>query len=206
VSNRQLTMDVPLREGAPKWKDAAARLLKRPSPDDYTAECTAHVARPRTDTTRTGTKAVVIFSLGKEWLGLPAELLQEVSELWPIRTVPHRRGSVVKGVINIRGELVVCISLPILLGTDSAADANPAELVSRQRLLVLNRQGGRFAFQVDQVCGVQRYHPSELSTPPATLTKSSAFPLTQGILRWNGHSVGCLAEEVLLHALDRGAA
>ena len=105
------------------------------------------------------------------------------------------------GLANIRGELLICISLGHLLGLTGIP---PREMLrtAQKRLLVVSWDGTRLAFPVDEVQGTQRFQPQELKAPPATVAKSSAS-FTQGIFYWRDRTIGFLNPEVLFSALNR---
>lgn len=66
--------------------------------------------------------SVVIFRLHKEWLALKASIFKEVTELAVVRTLPHRSNETFLGLVNIRGELQLCISLHHLLGLEIGSE------------------------------------------------------------------------------------
>jgi chemotaxis-related protein WspD len=181
----------------------SASLLNREVPEGYVSEWTAHIASKPASAVL-GTKSVVIFRIGKEWLALPTPLFQEVVDGCTIRTLPRRRGGTLEGLVNVRGELLLCVSLSVVLGLEAAAGNGTSSAL--KRLLILNQKGERFAFQVHEVFGVHRYHPDTLRQLPATLPKTGAGTYVCGILPWNGKSVGCLSEDALLRALNEGLA
>jgi chemotaxis-related protein WspD len=181
---------------------AAVQLLDRELPDDYRREWTNHIAAA-TKTTAAGTKSVVIFRIAEEWLALPTRVFQEVAEQCSVRTVPHRRRGNLLGLVNIRGELLLCASLGAALGLVPSPTGKQDELRrTYKRLLVVNREGSRLAFPVDEVSGVYLYHPRELKDIPATLAKAAAA-YTIGLLAWNNTTVGCLDAELLFYALNK---
>jgi chemotaxis-related protein WspD len=183
----------------------ALHLLNRTPPEDYLREWTARIAAEK-KTAEPGTNSVVIFRLGLEWLALPTRLFQEVAEHCTLHTVPHRRGGILAGLVNIRGELLLCASLGALLGLDQAMPAgSDKKRTVYARLLVANRAGNRLAFPVDEVHSVTRYHPRELKPLPATLANAAA-PFTLGLLPWGERTVGCLDDELLFYKLDQSFA
>ena len=105
------------------------------------------------------------------------------------------------GLTNIRGELLICVSLDRLVGLDREVRKEKAHTIY-ERLLVVQWHGSRFVFPVDEVHGIQRYHPDELKEVPATLAKNAAN-YSRGILSWRNKSVGCLDEELLFYTLNR---
>jgi chemotaxis-related protein WspD len=146
-----------------------------------------------------------IFRVGVEWLGVATLLVDEVAPVPPVRSLPHRRGGALLGLVNVRGELVVCVSLPRVLGAGAGAAAAASDGRARPRLVVLRRGQSRFATPVDEVLGARLVESSELVAAPATLVEArGAF--TRRVLPWDGRAVGCLDEDALWRALERSTA
>ena len=184
----------------------ATRLLDRDVPEASVRESTAHVAAKKS-VVELGTKSIVIFRIGTEWLALPTGVFQEIGDKRTVRRLPDHRGGILSGLVNVRGELLLCIALGVILGLDKAAHAErPAESNSAERLMICKRNDGRLAFQVSEVHGLHRYHPRELRAPPATLAKAAAGIYTLGVIPWKNTIVGCLDDELLFYALNKGLA
>lgn len=157
---------------AAKAATGALRLLDRESPADYLREWTERIAAEK-KVADAGTMSGLIFRIGPEWLALPTRIFQEVAEQCVVHSLPHRNGGIVVGIVNIRGELLVCASLAALLALEKTGADEPGS--GRRiygRLLVVDREGQRLAFPVDEVFGVHRYHPRELRPVPATLAEA----------------------------------
>jgi chemotaxis-related protein WspD len=193
-------------------RDVGTWLLDREVPEESLRERTAQVAAPKSVVDR-DTKSIVIFRLGVEWLGLATDVFQEVLEEWTVHTLPHRRGGILDGLVNVRGELLLCVALGTLLGLGPVPELNGtrAQLNEAQagrlrpHLLVCNRRGDRLAFFVSEVFRIHRYNPGDLRDAPATLTKA-AGAYTIGLVLWNGRTVGCLDDELVFNALTKGLA
>ena len=184
----------------PVYSAAGIQLLDRPLPADYRREWTEHFAQGKKLSTPAKT-SVVLFRLGREWLALPTPLFQEVAERRAMHTLPHRRGGVVLGLVNVRGELLICASLGRLLGLNPGnAEAKPRTVFDR--LLVANWDGHRLAFPVDEVQGIHRFQQNELKEPPATVAKST-LTYTRGIFSWRDCSVGFLDADLLFATINR---
>lgn len=184
----------------PVYSAAGAELLNRPLPPGYRREWTEHFAIEK----KTGEPAKtsgVIFRLRTEWLALPTQAFQEVAERRPIHSLPHRRRGLVLGLANIRGELLICVSVGCLLGLEPAG-LLPAARAVYHRLLVINWEGNRLAFPVDEVHGPHRFHVQELKAPPATLAKANPS-FTRGVFHWGERAVGLLDAELLFTTLNR---
>lgn len=197
-SCRHLVQHVHCRN-CPVYSAGGASLLDAPLPDGYRAHWAGHVARP-VEREEAGLTSIVSFRLHSEWLALPTQVLNEVAGLRPIHSLPHRRGGVVLGLVNVRGELRTCVSLARLIGLDEAAgDA------SRARLLVAQHTGAPVAFVVDEVRGTQRYASRDLKHAPATVALAAAA-YTKAVLPWREGFLGLLDEQKLFHAIDRSLA
>jgi chemotaxis-related protein WspD len=184
----------------PTYSNAAVQLLNRPLPPEYRREWTDHFAAQRHPREPSKTSAV-LFRIASEWLALPTQAFQEVAERRQIHSLPHRRHTLVLGLANVRGELLVCVSLGHLLGLERMR-APESLRTAYHRLLVGNWEGSRLAFPVDEVHGPHRFHPEELRTPPATVAKS-APTYTRSVLFWQQRAVGLLDAELLFSCLNR---
>lgn len=184
----------------PTYARAASQFLNRPIPSDYRREWSLHFA-PEKHVAAPAKTSVVIFRLLKEWLALPTEIFQEVAERRTLHTIPHRRHTVLLGIVNIRGELLICAALNRLLGLETP----PAALVHTQpheRLLVAQWRGQRVAFPVDEVHGVHRFHNADLRKPPSLFTQAGRH-CAHGIFPWRQHTVGLIDPEPLMASLNR---
>lgn len=140
------------------------------------------------------TESAVIFRVGTEWFALSTLLLEQIIGMRAIHSLPHRRNPALLGLANVRGELVVCVSVTRLL----TGEDRP---LPQGRLVVVRHAGGRLAFPVDEVQHAHRYRPEELTPVPATVAKSTSV-FTRGLLSWRDKMVGCLDERLLVDALD----
>src|SRR6185436_7560933 len=138
-------------------------------------------------------------------LALPTRILQEVTEPGRIHRVPHR-GGILRGLVNVRGELLLCVALDVMLGLERSPEGNgPENETTTKRLLVCNRKGSLLALLASEVHGVHQFHPRDLKEVPATLAKAAAN-FTLGVLHWKERAVGCLDDELLFYALNKGLA
>jgi chemotaxis-related protein WspD len=189
----------------PVYSSAATHLLDRELDAGYLAEAARAIGTERHHTARE-TDSAVIFRLGAEWLALPTGIFQEVCATRPIHSLPHRRNGIVLGIANVRGALLVCVSLHELLGIDRAPEGGqaPRRLI-QERLLVAGCDGQRLVFPVDEIHGIHRFRPEQLGEPPATVAKSAAT-YTRATLAWQEKTVGLLDDELLFYALNKNLA
>ena len=185
------------------YSRAASRLLERPVPPEHLATWTSHLAAPRASDS-SARSSLFVFRLGAEWHALPTHVLEQVVELRPVHSLPHRIDGVVLGVVNVRGELLVCVSLPRVLGAESSNAESTTERKGKvhARMLVLGREASRFVVAVDEVHGTHEVRSSELVAPPAT-TRKASVTFTSAAFTWNAQCVGCLDDALLFRALQR---
>lgn len=205
---------------------AAARILDREQSADVvfgqemrhreTAQSLSDYAAREADAT-----SWLVFRIGDEWLGLPTAIFQQVAQLRPIHSLPHRRHRAVLGVVNVRGTLLVCASLARLFGIASAVgqdgrrpeqqgtDVRDARDLAR--LLVIEPDanagergdsGNPIVFPVDAVDGVHRFARADFQAVPATVASMSASH-AMAVMAWNGVTVGLLDAAKLFETLNR---
>jgi len=189
----------------PVHATAAGLLLATAPPAGYLDAWTSHVAKVKL-VERRDFETAVIFRLGAELLALRTEVVKEVANPKPIHSIPHRRGGAVLGLVNVRGELLVCASLAAILHVEAAAaPAVRDEGATRRRFLVLRREAVRAVCPVDDVVGVERFLPADLRDVPATVARA-ALKYSSKILPWRHQTIGLLDEQLLFFALKRGLA
>src|SRR5688500_9542083 len=156
----------------PVYSSAARALLDASPAADALKLATRHfalAAAPAEQAAAGEVQSVIVFRLRAEWFALPTVLCSEVADLRPIHSLPHRRSGAVLGVANIRGELLVCLSLADILGLGAQVESKPARRAVAPRLLVVKRDAGPVVFPVDEVHGVQRLQAGDLKQTPATV-------------------------------------
>ena len=128
----------------PVLAEAARSFFDREPPEGY-LETWSEILQTPEEVTESDAVSMLIFRVGREWLSLATPLLGEVTEMKPLHTITHRRGGVLEGIVNIRGQLQLCVSLMRLLGIDAepklaVPQETPSPLLgdtSAKRLLVI---------------------------------------------------------------------
>ncbi len=191
----------------PVYASNAAKLLERPldvaEMTDVTRRMSAFGTAHASDDDGVARHAALAFRVADEWLALPIGVLREIAGTRPIHSLPHRRNSAVRGVVNIRGTLRIAISIGALLGLDAGKAGKAGSDDGRfTRLLVAAHQGEPVVFPVDEVEGVLRFGASDWVPVPATVGRASAG-LSRGVLSWRGKSVGLLDDDRLFDTVTR---
>jgi chemotaxis-related protein WspD len=183
----------------PVYADAASHLLDRPISPESLAEWTERIKAPRLQVKKVG-NPLLIFRIGLEWLAIPPNDFQEVALKVKNHSLPARDPSFVKGIANIRGELIPLISLARLLGIpreDSPQQELPIVLV-----LLQNQQ--RVAFDVDETFRIETID-LESAMLPVTLDHATNR-YTKAVVPLGEKSVGILDLDLLNYTLSRNFA
>jgi chemotaxis-related protein WspD len=200
----------------PNYSTSGLNLLERPIPEQYRQEWTDLLATlPTLDSSgnllASPSLKVVIFRLQQEWLALPTEIFKEATPPTVIHTIPHRSNQILRGLVNIRGELLLCVSLSKLLHLEVVHHAVPAlSPVVYSRLVVVEKADQKWVFAVDELYGVERFEQYELQPAPQSSTKSMCS-YTKGLFHWQPASlkeqeflsVSYLDDELLFTTLAR---
>lgn len=185
------------------YSAAGRGLLERAIPEDYRDEWTAALALSK-DTEGTARDSVLVFRLCDEWFGISTAAFREVIPVQPVRVLPHRTDSLLRGIVNVRGELMLCIRLEGLLDLvpSSHDEDDPAGPQAWPRMLILDTDERRWAFAVEEVDGIHRIDLNELREVPVTAAKDVSRH-TRGIFARANRSIGYLDEELISYALQR---
>lgn len=200
-------MSVPAPNGGDAGEmefGAVLRLLDRPvSPADLAAG--ARSAGAPEEVRARGTTGVLMFRLGDETLGLAATALGRITTHADPIPIPHRTSGTLRGLCNIRGELVLCADLRRLLGLPDAvthAEVAAGEADAR-RMVVMGPPEARWVFEADSLLGVERIDPSTLRAPPMTVEQAmGAF--VAGLAEIDGKGVTVLDAERVLAGFKAG--
>ena len=186
----------------PVHADAALQLIDRDLQPDCVAEWTQHYGKPKSPERRRE-RSVVIFRIDAEWLALPTRVVREIADRRPIHSLPHRDSTLVLGLVNVRGELLVCVSLGGLLGMEPSRETTgPAGRAVKGRLMVIEAEAVRAACPVDEIHGVHQVFEGGLNDVPTTLARAPASH-SSAVVAWDGRSVGLLDEQSLFQAIER---
>ncbi len=180
-----------------EYSRAGRELFDRPVSPGLLEEWTAALAAENHDSRREAL-SVVIFRIRSEWFALRTAVFAEVTEKHAPHSVPFRSGGAFLGLVNVNGELLLCVSMARLLGISE--DDGPAPV--RPRICVIAQDHERVAFPVDEVLGVKRLDETALVPTPATLSQSPGA-LTSSMFDYDGRGVGLLDQERLFAALAR---
>lgn len=182
-----------------KYAVAGRTLLDREIPDESIAEWQASYQLEKAATVQSS-ESIITFKLGKEWLAIPVKVLDEITHIKPIHTIPHQKSRAVKGLVNIRGILTICFDLGILLNITNAKNCENQHNANR-RLLIINAHSKKYAILVNEATHTSRYTPENLSQTPATLKKDSSNIIT-GVLQQGNKKVAIIDPELMFAKME----
>lgn len=123
---------------------------------------------------KTNELQLVIFKLGSEEFGVEIRNVQEIIRMTNITKIPQASGYV-KGIINLRGRIIVVINLNVILGMDGREhDANT-------RIIVADVGDTVMGFAVDSVSEVLRLPESNVEPAPAIITNKIGTEYLRGV-------------------------
>ena len=142
---------------------AGRELLHREAPSEYLTDWSERLAK-QVEKKNTESVSVLIFRLLATHIALDTKCFLEVTEPVAIHKIPHRSNAILQGIVNIRGEIQLCVSMAELLSLDSveAQLIAPAPTAS-QKLALIENQGVRWAFLIDEVYGIHRIERTQFS-------------------------------------------
>ncbi|MGA0173388.1 MAG: chemotaxis protein CheW [Phycisphaerales bacterium] len=149
-------------------QDATRRLLERPLGPEELAAQTREVARVLEEDACERT-SILVVECGGERIGLPGSLVRRVSGPSPVHRVPHRTNAVLKGIVNLGGQLSLVGDLVALLELPKAATATGPGPGRDRRMLLIGETPEQWVVEVDRVLGVLRIESTRLESPPVTI-------------------------------------
>lgn len=177
--------------------EAILRLLNRPVPA-ADVEANSRLAAHPGDPASGQSARFLLFRIDEESAALPARVLRRVTPVARPIPIPHRTTGVLRGVCNIRGELVLCGDLRRLLGLPARDGApRPDQSADLRRMVVLGPADDSWAFEVDALLGVESVDPGAFRAAPVTVGYSIA-DFTTGVADIVGHTVTILDGERIL--------
>lgn len=194
----ELTQYVTCRN-CPELILSGRSLFDRPVPDSLLREWSSLYELEK-ETEKPGSMSGVVFRLGEEWFCLGAQYFESIVEDRKPHTIPHRTNRFFLGVVNVNGELLLCISLKNLLGIAANSELSDENTC---RMMIVTKDSERFALQVDEIMTVARFLPEDMRRLPVNISK---FPesLTSGIFDIAGKDAGWLDDTKLFDSLRRG--
>ena len=131
------------------------------------------------------------FYVGAALCSIDILKIQEINKLLDWTPVPQAE-RYVRGILNLRGQIVTVIDLPYKLGLPSTIVNNMS------RNIVVNSMGEQIGLLVERLSDVVQVNPNEVERPPANIgaLQGNFF---KGVFKTKDHLIGVLDVEAVLN-------
>ena len=130
------------------------------------------------------------FFIGDALYGIDILNIQEINRNMDITWVPQAK-EYVKGVLNLRGQIVTIIDLGKKLGL------SPASMEKGNRNIIINSQDEYIGFLVDQISDVLPAEPSRIEPAPANISGVQG-KYFRGVFKTESSLIGILDIDAVL--------
>lgn len=180
------------------YSQAGSRLLSRPAEDSYLAEWQNNLSKPR-HKVQNKLKSALVFRMGDEWFAMASRFVREIIHCDKHHSLPHRKNPVLRGLVNVRGELLLNVSLGYLFKV-SKSEINSKN--TRERYIVIDDNEEKFAFPVTEVREIIHYDENDLQATPSTFRKDTSG-FIRGIIQHNEADIAILDSDIVFTALHK---
>jgi chemotaxis-related protein WspD len=189
----------------PVYSSAGRKLLDRAQDAEYIDQWTLNLAMPRVEK-QTNLQDALAFRLGEEWFALPNHVIREITYCTHHHSLPHRKSPVLRGIVNVRGELLLCVSLGYLFKLQKGEKPLNQNKIIHERYIVITDHNEHYAFPVSEVRNMVYFNDNDLQKVPSTTQssdKSSSGSYIRGIIQHDDINIGLIDTDVLFSALQR---
>ncbi len=186
-----------------KFSYSGQQVLEQPLSEEYLKDWSKTYSRKK-EQHLVGTNSCLVFRLDDEFYSFPSNTIVEVTEIRSIHSIPHRKSKSLRGLVNIRGELKICISIGYLLGVkkNKKRTEKTRKNTSYERMIVITQEEQQFVFPVSEVIGSFRYNDEQIKSPPATISNTKAT-FTIGMLNIDQKHIACLDLNLISQLIKR---
>lgn len=168
-------------------------LFERSPPSEYILEWTTLLAKEKENIHNKGDCfSLLVFRIENEWFGLPPTYFKEIVESRPVQFIPHRSNDILLGMVNIQGQLQLCVSLKGLLHIDGGKVDRAVH--TYVRIAVVEKDGEIWSFYTDEIAGVEKFSIQEVSEPAIQSDKATYL---KGVIQWKHPQQGTIYIGVL---------
>lgn len=125
-------------------------------------------------TTSDGELQLVVFSIGSEEFGVEIMNVQEIIRMTNITKIPQAP-DYIRGIINLRGRIIVVINLNVVLGMENK------EQDENTRIIVASIDDTVMGFVVDSVSEVIRLQEKNVELAPAVIADKMGTEYVLGV-------------------------
>jgi len=180
------------------YSAAGSQLLSRTAEQEYLAEWQHNLSLPRKEK-NTQLKSALVFRMGDEWFALASRFVKEITHCDKHHSLPHTKSPVLRGLVNVRGDLLLNVSLGYLFKIHKSETSSK---YTHERYVVIGDSEEKFAFPVTEVREIIHYDTDDIKSTPSTLSKDTSC-FVKGIIRHKNTDVGLLDSDLVFTALHK---
>ena len=166
--------------------EAGLTLLDREISDEYIEENSVKYKEAKSQDVDTDVSCIV-FRSGTEWYAISSKFLNEICEVGDIHSIPHNRNPLISGMVNIRGEIEICLAFHEI----NIQNLHKLEQTSNARMLVINLDSGKYVYRADEVMGIFKISQNHLRQTPSSISADKSHFVTM-IFDYNEQTVGLI--------------
>jgi chemotaxis-related protein WspD len=184
-------------------KDSTSQFFDRIPSQEYVKELSEALIKEPSSEEAKEKLSVLVFRLGEEPLAIQTIYVKEVARRRKAHRLPHRSSPFLLGLVNLNGELQLCIALHRLLEIEACqVPSTKKDFHQHERMIAIEKEGDLWVFPVDGIEGIFLWDHEMIENVPANILKSSANFL-KGIVKMENKAIGFLNEEILFPGLKR---
>ena len=130
------------------------------------------------------------------------KIIQEITHCDKHHSLPHRKNKILRGLVNVRGELLLSVSLGYLFNLNKSEKVNTARSTIHERYIIISDKGDSYAFPVSEVKDTLKYEEKNLQKAPSTINVGPSN-FIKGIIEHNNIFIGLLDTELVFSSLNR---
>jgi len=174
------------------YVDSGLSLLNISYSNDYCSNNTK-IYKQKAESKTNEKVSVIIFRSQKNWFALKTSIFTEIDNNKTVHSIPHNKNHFIKGLVNIRGELELCISLSSLISQTHKHTDSPTNKV---KLIIIKLDSGKYAFKPEEILGVHSINNNEIKSA-ANIITGDRDHLVSGSFDFNEKHIGLIDEGLL---------
>jgi len=180
------------------YSQAGSTLLSRSPDTQYLSEWENNLNKPR-QIKNSGVKSALVFRMGDEWFALASRFVKEITHCDKHHSLPHRSNKVLRGLVNVHGELLLNVSLGYLFHINRSTATS---IHTHERYIIIDDNQESFAFPVTEVREIIHYDMKDIQDTPSTINNDASC-FIRGIIRHKDTDVGILNCDLVFSALHK---
>ncbi len=180
----------------PEFAKIGRALLFRQTPVHY-SEQWSQVLAGQSDTAESiQQESVIVFRIAEQRLAMPVTIVKDVRDQVPVRLIPHRSNERLRGLVNIRGELRLCVSLHAFMGLSPDDNSSPT-----MHMIMIEKDESNWVFGVDELYGLHHFNADEVQNTPVQAAKT-VDPITMGVIKQDEEVIGLVDKNAIFKVFE----